>query len=69
MSKKIHITVHTDGDVSLEAQGYQGEACLEATRELEEKLGSVEQREKKPSFYEQDRPQTSNRQEENHGRR
>lgn len=69
MTKKIHITVRPDGDVSLEAEGFKGRDCLEATRELEEALGTVEDREKKAAYYEQDDPQTtSNREEDHRGR-
>ena len=47
--KKIKITLHPDGTQKVEVLGAVGDACLEFTRELENRLGTpVGPRELKP---------------------
>lgn len=54
------IVFHLKGDnVEIEAIGYSGPACEQATKEAEEALGVVVKREKKPEWYNK----TSTRQE------
>ena len=38
--KKIVITLHKDGTQKVEVEGARGEACVEFTKELEERLGA-----------------------------
>jgi hypothetical protein len=52
--QELEITITTHGEVVIDVQGSHGKSCLEATRDLEEALGTVREREKKPSFYETD---------------
>jgi len=49
--KEIKIEIDQDGNVTLNINGVQGNLCLDETRKLEQELGLVEKREKKPSFY------------------
>ena len=44
----IDVTITPDGEIQLEAHGYEGLDCLEATRALEEALGHDAQRQLKP---------------------
>ena len=53
MNKQIIVEVDTDGEVTVDAQGYTGESCREATGFLEKALGrSVTQR-LKPDYWRQ----------------
>lgn len=51
MVKEIKVEIDEDGNVTLDINGVQGNSCLLETKALEEALGLVEKREKKPSFY------------------
>ena len=51
MTKTIEIIVTPEGSLVIEAVGFQGTGCQEATRFLEEALGNMQQREKKPEFH------------------
>jgi hypothetical protein len=48
MKKTIEVTVSPNGDISIEGVGFKGPECEQATRFLEEALGTVHQRVKKP---------------------
>ena len=47
----IKFTINQDGTVSEEVIGVVGDSCQELTKNIEEKLGEVSSREKKPEFY------------------
>jgi DUF2997 family protein len=51
MKKTIEILVSPQGDVSIDAIGFQGPECEQATRYLEEALGSVRQRQHKAEYH------------------
>ena len=53
MAKKqeMEIIIGPSGEVSIQVSGTPGPECLEVTRELEESLGIVLQREKTGEFY------------------
>lgn len=59
--KQIVITVDKNGGFSIEAQGFQGNSCEQATASLENALGKVDKKEYKPEYH-----QTSNQQNINH---
>lgn len=52
--RKVIIEIATDGATTVDAQGFQGQSCALATREIELALagdfGNVDDR-KKPDFY------------------
>ena len=50
MTKTIEIIVTPEGSLVIEAVGFQGTDCTKATRFLEDALGNIQQREKKPEF-------------------
>lgn len=56
MSKKdeLEISITSDGNVSINVIGAKGKKCLDLTKDLEEVLGIVSQRDTKPQFYEND---------------
>jgi hypothetical protein len=56
MSKKqeLDIQIAPDGAVTINVLGVKGKTCLDLTRDLEESLGAVLDRETKTSFYEQE---------------
>lgn len=48
---ELHITIAPDGSVSIDAVGYTGSKCLEASRPYEKDLGVPLKRRKKPEMY------------------
>lgn len=51
MEKKIKVTIDKAGKVSLQATGYKGQSCMEATAFIEKAIGTVESRTKTSDFY------------------
>ena len=50
MKPTIEIIVSANGDISIDAVGFMGADCENATRYLEEALGVIGNRERKPEF-------------------
>lgn len=48
---EIIVTVDEVGEVKVEGKGFAGKSCVEATRELEQALGTVTADTKKAEFY------------------
>ena len=53
----MEIAISPTGEVKIEVKGVTGGACLDLTRDLEAKLGTVEDRQHKPEFYQQNENQ------------
>jgi hypothetical protein len=51
MNKTIEIIVSPIGDISIDAVGFKGPDCEKATKFLEEALGVVGQKIKKPEYH------------------
>ena len=51
MKKTIEIIVSSNGEVQIDAVGFKGADCERATRFLEEALGVVSTRAKKPEYH------------------
>lgn len=49
--KTIEVSVSPTGAISIEAEGYTGSSCEDATRFLEEALGLPGKRKRKAEFY------------------
>lgn len=49
--KKIIVTIGADGGTEIEAQGFPDGQCLKETKALEEALGTVTERTKKPEAF------------------
>lgn len=56
--KQIQITLDLDGEVTIKAEGFVGRECKEATRFVENALGSVTSRTLTGAYYQ---TQTENR--------
>ena len=51
----INVLVSPAGEITVEAGGYSGSTCVEATRFLEEALGLAGNRTRKAEFYRRER--------------
>ena len=51
MKRTIEITVSTSGEIQIDAVGFKGPDCEQATKFLEEALGVVGQKVKKPEYH------------------
>lgn len=50
--KEIVVVIDTDGNVSVDAIGFHGEGCAEATKAITDTLGETLSEKKKPEYYE-----------------
>ena len=50
MTKTIDVIIAPNGSLSIEAVNFQGADCEKATRFLEEALGQVAERKRKPDY-------------------
>ena len=50
MKPHIEVIVLPTGDISIDAVGFNGADCEKATRFIEETLGKIEARNRKPEF-------------------
>ena len=53
MSRRIHVKVSPLGEITVEADGFQGKGCEAATQAIEEALGTPRERTRKPDFWRQ----------------
>jgi hypothetical protein len=53
--RTIEVTITTGGEIRIEAVAFRGADCEQATRFLEEALGPVVHRTKKPEYYQRSR--------------
>jgi hypothetical protein len=51
MHRTIEIIVQPDGQLAIEAMGFSGPDCEKATKFLEQALGTVTGKRKKPDYY------------------
>ena len=49
--KQIEIEVSETGEVKIEAVGFKGNSCEQATKAFEKALGVVRDKKKKPEYY------------------
>lgn len=54
MAKKVEITFGKDGSVSVEAFGFKGASCEEATAFLDQLFGKPDDRNYKESYHEKE---------------
>jgi hypothetical protein len=50
VSRRILVKVSPTGGITVEAEGFQGKGCTDATKAIEEALGSRTARTPKPEF-------------------
>jgi len=53
MSRRIHVRVSSTGEITVEADGFQGKGCGAATKAIEDALGKPRERTRKPDFWRQ----------------
>ena len=53
MSRTIEIIIGTTGEIQIDAVGFKGPDCEKATKFLEEALGVVGKKSKKPEYRQQ----------------
>jgi hypothetical protein len=51
--QELEITIDKEGKVKVAVRGVQGEGCLAITKNIENAVGTVEEREYTPEYYEQ----------------
>lgn len=57
MSRRILVKISPTGEITVEAVGFQGKGCIDATKAIEEALGSRTSRGLKPEFQRQEATQ------------
>ena len=62
MSRRIHVRVSPFGEITVEAEGFQGKGCEAATKAIEEALGKPGARTRKPGFWRQSARQPNQQQ-------
>jgi hypothetical protein len=55
MTKTIEVIVSASGEIKIDAVGFKGADCEQATRFLEEALGTVQQKQRKPEFHQRNK--------------
>jgi hypothetical protein len=53
MNRTIEIIIEPNGELQIDAIGFKGPDCEKATKFLEEALGTVAQKTKKPEYHQQ----------------
>lgn len=51
--QELEITIGKDGRVNVAARGVKGEGCLALTKNIEQAVGRIEEREYTAEYYEQ----------------
>lgn len=51
MPQEIKVTITPTGETTVEAIGFRGKACQDATKALEQALGAVKSVRRKPEFH------------------
>ena len=62
MSRRIHVRVTPTGEITVEAEGFQGKGCEAATKAIEDALGKTRERTRKPDFWRQSQRHQNNQQ-------
>ena len=62
MSRRIHVLVSPNGEITVEAEGFQGKGCEAATKAIEDALGKPRERTRKPDFWRQSQRQSNQQQ-------
>jgi hypothetical protein len=54
VSRRVLVKVSTTGEITVEAEGFRGKGCIDASKAIEEALGARTSRELKPEFQRQE---------------
>jgi len=60
-TRTIEVTVAATGEITIEAVAFKGADCEQATKYLEEALGAVRQKTRKPEYHQRTRSQAQQR--------
>lgn len=52
--KEVVVTVTPDGRIEMEAVGFKGKSCVDATEWLEKLLGETKERKFRPEYYQRE---------------
>ena len=58
---EINVIIDKDGNVHIDAIGFNGGECEKATEALERALGTVKKREKKKEFYNKEKDKNTSK--------
>jgi len=61
MTRTIEIIFSSSGEIQIDAVGFKGADCEQATRFLEEALGSVHQKQRKPEYHQRNKVRNQQR--------
>ena len=64
-NQRIDVWISPEGAITIDAVGYTGSSCEEATAFLEQSLGTVGRRQRGRDYYRSNRTQNSNQQQQN----
>ena len=53
MSRRIHVRISAAGEITVEANGFQGKGCEAATKAIEDALGKPGNRTRKADYWRQ----------------
>ncbi|SIQ98320.1 Protein of unknown function [Alkalispirochaeta americana] len=56
---ELEIVIDKDGEVSIKVEGVNGSRCVQLTKDIEEELGIVVEREKTSEYYKDDLSRTN----------
>ena len=59
-SEHIEVWISPEGAITIDARGFTGSSCEDATRFLEEELGTIGRRQRTRDWYRRNRNQTYN---------
>ncbi len=62
MNRRIHVRITATGEITVEAEGFQGKGCEAATKAIEDALGKPRARTRKPDFWRQNNQQNNSQQ-------
>jgi hypothetical protein len=48
---EINVLIKEDGEIQIDVKGAKGADCAKLTEDIEDALGDVQSRKKKPEFY------------------
>jgi hypothetical protein len=57
VSRRVLVKVSPTGEITVEAEGFRGKGCIDATKAIEEALGTRTSRGLKPEFQRQEATQ------------
>jgi hypothetical protein len=61
MTRTIEIIFSSSGEIQIDAVGFKGADCEQATRFLEEALGKILQKQRKPEYHQRNKVRNQQR--------